>query len=163
MKPIDYESVISECTLALQVQPQFVRALLRRARAFEAVEVEGCFWTSSGSSAGSTAALGASAVRGAPIAGLGPCLPARPASKKGVNSAVGSVVSPNSKTDKSQNVLLPNENGPEIKTQSPKVVLKPFNNGSAVKPNSKNENQKDVHRQISEVAIRCRPLKLVYD
>ncbi|KAK6133217.1 hypothetical protein DH2020_033053 [Rehmannia glutinosa] len=33
MKPIDYETVISECNLALQVQPRFVRALLRRARA----------------------------------------------------------------------------------------------------------------------------------
>lgn len=37
MKPIDYDSVISECTMALQVQPRFVRALLRRARALEAV------------------------------------------------------------------------------------------------------------------------------
>lgn len=37
MKPIDYETVIAECSMALQVQPQFVRALLRRARAFEAI------------------------------------------------------------------------------------------------------------------------------
>ncbi|KAM3342974.1 protein CLMP1 [Capsicum galapagoense] len=37
MKPIDYDSVISECTMALQVQPRFVRAFLRRARALEAV------------------------------------------------------------------------------------------------------------------------------
>ncbi|KAJ1428701.1 Tetratricopeptide-like helical domain superfamily [Sesbania bispinosa] len=37
MKPIDHESVIAECTMALQVQPQFVRALLRRARAYESV------------------------------------------------------------------------------------------------------------------------------
>jgi tetratricopeptide (TPR) repeat protein len=196
MKPIDYESVISECTLALQVQPQFVRALLRRARAFEAVgkyelavqdvqlllasdpnhkdaldiaqRLRAAFGHRQEAqqdlhSRPSPAALGASAVRGAPIAGLGPCLPARPASKKGANSAVGSVVSPNSKIDKSQNVLLPNENGPETKTQLPKVVLKPFNNGPAVQPNSKNENHKDVHRQNLEVAIRCRPLKLVYD
>lgn len=37
IKPIDYDSVISECTFALQVQPQFVRALLRRARTYEAI------------------------------------------------------------------------------------------------------------------------------
>ncbi|CAH8391603.1 unnamed protein product [Eruca vesicaria subsp. sativa] len=37
MKPIDYEKVISECLMALQVQPGSTRALLRRARAFEAV------------------------------------------------------------------------------------------------------------------------------
>ncbi|KAG2684388.1 hypothetical protein I3843_10G073100 [Carya illinoinensis] len=36
LKPIDYETVIAECTMALQVQPRFFRALLRRARAFEA-------------------------------------------------------------------------------------------------------------------------------
>lgn len=194
MKPIDYESVISECTLALQVQPQFVRALLRRARAFEAVgkyelavqdvqlllasdpnhkdaldiaqRLRAAFGPRQEAqqdlhSRPSPAALGASAVRGAPIAGLGPCLPARPASKKGANSAVGSVVSPNNKVDRSQNVLLPTENGPENKTQMPKVVLKPFNNGPAVQSNSKNESQKD--RNLSEVSIRWRPLKLVYD
>ncbi|OIV89770.1 hypothetical protein TanjilG_02902 [Lupinus angustifolius] len=33
MKPIDYETVIAESTMALQVQPQFLRALLQRARA----------------------------------------------------------------------------------------------------------------------------------
>ncbi|CAN8305426.1 unnamed protein product [Cochlearia groenlandica] len=37
MKPIDYDNVIAECTMALQVQPGFTRALLRRARALEAV------------------------------------------------------------------------------------------------------------------------------
>lgn len=37
MKPIHYDAVISECALALQVRPRFVRALLRRARAFEGV------------------------------------------------------------------------------------------------------------------------------
>lgn len=37
MKPIDYDSVIAECSLALHVQPRFARALLRRARAFEAL------------------------------------------------------------------------------------------------------------------------------
>ncbi|KFK43395.1 hypothetical protein AALP_AA1G120600 [Arabis alpina] len=37
INPIDYEEVISECSLALTVQPGLTRALLRRARAFEAV------------------------------------------------------------------------------------------------------------------------------
>ncbi|KAH7838696.1 hypothetical protein Vadar_030002 [Vaccinium darrowii] len=37
MKPINYETVISECSMALQVEPKFVRALLRRAKAFEAI------------------------------------------------------------------------------------------------------------------------------
>ncbi|KAI5414519.1 protein CLMP1 [Lathyrus oleraceus] len=196
MKPIDYESVISECTLALQVQPLFVRALLRRARAFEAVgkyelavqdvqlllasdpnhkdaldisqRLRAVFGPRQEAqqdlhSRPSPAALGASAVRGAPIAGLGPCLPARPGSKKGVSSAVGAVVSPNNKVDKSQNVLLTAENGSETTKRQQNVALKPLSNGPAVQPNSKNVNQKGINGQLSEVAIRWRPLKLVYD
>lgn len=199
MKPVDYEAVIAECTMALQVQPRFVRALLRRARAFEAVgkyemavqdvqfllaadpsnhdalDIAQRLRTALGPrqeaqqdlhSRPSPAALGASAVRGAPIAGLGPCLPARPAVKKGVNSVVGSVMSPsNNKLDKSQSVL-PNENGPDTKSQPPKLVLKP-SNGSAKPPNAKKEDHKEqsstIHGQCSEVAIRWRQLKLVYD
>ncbi|TKY53972.1 Tetratricopeptide repeat protein 1 [Spatholobus suberectus] len=199
MKPIDYEAVIAECTMALQVQPSFVRALLRRARAFEAVgkyemavqdlqfllaadpsnrdalEISQRLRTALGPrqeaqqdlhSRPSPAALGASAVRGAPIAGLGPCLPARPVAKKGANSAVGSVVSPNNnKLDKSQPVL-PAENGPDTKSQLPKLVLKP-SNGSAKPPNPKKDDHKEQsstnHGQRSEVATRWRPLKLVYD
>ncbi|KFK43396.1 hypothetical protein AALP_AA1G120700 [Arabis alpina] len=37
INPIDYEEVISECSLALKIQPGFTRALLRRAKAFEAL------------------------------------------------------------------------------------------------------------------------------
>ncbi|KAL2339233.1 hypothetical protein Fmac_013679 [Flemingia macrophylla] len=199
MKPIDYEAVIAECTMALQVQPRFVRALLRRARAFEAVgkyemavqDVQFLLAVDPGNrdalelaqrlrtalgprqeaqqdlhSRPSPAALGASAVRGAPIAGLGPCLPARPAPKKGANSAVGSgVLCSNNKLDKSQPVL-PSENGPDVKSQLPKVVLRP-SNASAKQPNAKKDDPKEqsstVSRQRSEVAIRWRPLKLVYD
>lgn len=201
MKPIDYEAVISECTMALQVQPRFVRALLRRARAFEAVgkyemavqdvqsllgadpnhrdalEIAQRLRTALGPrqeaqqdlhSRPSPAALGASAVRGAPIAGLGPCLPARAAPKKGANSAVGTVVSPNNKLDKSQ-PFLPTENGPETKSPMPKLVLKP-SNGSVKPPNLRNVNQKEqsshssaIHGQRVEVPIQWRPLKLVYD
>lgn len=199
MKPIDYEAVIAECTMALQVQPRFVRALLRRARAFEAVgkyemavqdvqfllaadpsnrdalEIAQRLRTALGPrqeaqqdlhSRPSPAALGASAVRGAPIAGLGPCLPARPAAKKGANSAVGaSMLQSNNKLDKSPSVL-PNENGPDTKSQSSKLALKP-SNGSPRPPNAKKEDHKElsstIHGQRSEVAIRWRQLKLVYD
>ncbi|KAE9591504.1 putative PB1 domain, tetratricopeptide-like helical domain-containing protein [Lupinus albus] len=193
MKPIDYETVIAECTMALQVQPQFVRALLRRARAFEALgkygmamldvqvllgvepnhgdtlEIAQRLRTTLGTrqeaqqdlhSRPSPAALGASAVRGAPFAGLGPSLPARPGPKKGASAAVGSVVSPNYKTENPQ-VVLSAENGLENKSQLPKIVLKP-SNGSASSSNSRKGNQKE-HRQHSEVLVRWRPLKLVYD
>lgn len=36
MKPLQYDAAIGECSLALQAHPGFPRALLRRARAFEA-------------------------------------------------------------------------------------------------------------------------------
>ncbi|KAI9124139.1 hypothetical protein K1719_005439 [Acacia pycnantha] len=201
MKPIDYETVIAECTMALQVQPQYARALLRRARSFEAIgkyemamqDVQGLLAadpnhrdaleiaqrlrTALGprqeaqqdlQSRPSPAALGASAVRGAPIAGLGPCLPARPVSKKAANSAGGSFAPSNSKPEKSQPTLV-TENGPETKSQMPKVVLKP-SNSSARSMNARKENHNElsshssvIHGQHLEFAIRWRPLKLVYD
>ncbi|OIV97099.1 hypothetical protein TanjilG_10045 [Lupinus angustifolius] len=37
MKPIDYKTIIAEYTMAIQVQPRFLQALLRKTRAFEAV------------------------------------------------------------------------------------------------------------------------------
>ncbi|KAH7388431.1 hypothetical protein KP509_16G075100 [Ceratopteris richardii] len=37
MKPVQYEAVVRECTLALEARPCFARALFRRARAFEAL------------------------------------------------------------------------------------------------------------------------------
>ncbi|XP_042448394.1 protein CLMP1-like [Zingiber officinale] len=37
MRPVDHEAVAAECSLALQAQPGFPRALLRRARALEAL------------------------------------------------------------------------------------------------------------------------------
>ncbi|XP_019418915.1 PREDICTED: HSP-interacting protein-like [Lupinus angustifolius] len=199
MKPTDYESVIAECTMALQVQPQFARALIRRARAFEAVgkyemamldvqvllgvepnhgdalEIARRLRTALGTrqeaqqdlhSRPSPAALGASAVRGAPIAGLGPSLPARPGPKKGASAATGLLVSPNYKPEKPQ-VILSSENGHENKSQSPKLSLKP-SSGSANTSNPRKGNQKDLlshsaNVQHSEVVIRLRPLKLVYD
>lgn len=204
MKPIDYETVIAECSMAIQVQPRFVRALLRRARAYEAIgkhemamqdvqvllgadpnhrdalEIAQRVRTALGprqeaqqdlQSRPSPAALGASAVRGAPIGGLGPCLPARPVPKKGTASAGGSVLPIVNKPEKQQPVL-PAENGPEPKTQFPKLVLKP-SNGSSKSSNLSKANQKELsssssvslpaHGQRLEAAIRWRPLKLVYD
>ncbi|KAK1571906.1 hypothetical protein Q3G72_024737 [Acer saccharum] len=205
MKPIDYETVITECTMALQVQPIFVRALLRRARAFEAIgkyemamqdvqvllgadanhrdalEISRRLRTALGprqeaqqdlQSRPSPAALGASAVRGAPIAGLGPCLPARPVPKKAAVSPGGQVVFPNSKLEKPQmNAAI--ENGHETKAQSPKVVLKPSNSSSKATGNPSKDSQREqslsssvslpTRRQVLEVPVRWRPLKFVYD
>ncbi|KAJ8761291.1 hypothetical protein K2173_001347 [Erythroxylum novogranatense] len=205
MKPIDYDTVIAECTMALQVQPRFVRALLRRARAFEAIgkyemamqdvqlllgadpnhrdalDVARRLRTALGprqeaqqdlQSRPSPAALGASAVRGAPIAGLGPCLPARPVSKKGVTPGVGSVLSPNSKLEKPQ-VNMVGENGPETRTHMPKLTLKPSSGSSKSTANPGMNGQGEQgstssvslpnHGKCSEVVIQFRPLKLVYD
>ncbi|XP_022954875.1 protein CLMP1-like [Cucurbita moschata] len=203
MKPIDYDTVIAECTMALQVQPLFVRALLRRARAFEAIgkyemamqdvqvllvadpnhrdalDIAQRLRAAVGprqeaqqdlQSRPSPAALGASAV-GAPIAGLGPCLPARPVQKKAVASVGGATGLLNSKMDKHQGVL-PTENGPtEPKLQFPKVVLKP-SSGSSKAPNVCEDKLKEgsfssllshAQSQHQEPKVQLRPLKLVYD
>ncbi|WRX28525.1 PB1 domain - like 10 [Theobroma cacao] len=202
MKPIDYDTVIAECTMALQVQPRFVRALLRRARAFEAIgkyemamqdvqlllgddpnhkdalEIVRRLRTALGprqeaqqdlQSRPSPAALGASAVRGAPIAGLGPCLPARPVPKKTAASPPGgSVVSPINKLEKHQ-INLATENGPENKARLPKLVLKPLGGSLKATDNINKDGQREqsfsasVHGQVPEEAVQRRPLKLVYD
>lgn len=204
MRPINYDSVISECTMALQVQPQFTRALLRRARAYEAIgkydlamadvqallssdpdhgdalDIAGRLSTALGSrpeaqqdlqSRPSPAALGASAVS-APIAGLGPCLPARPVPKKSTGTLGGANALPNNKNEKPQPVV-PAENGPNIKTNLPKVVLKPETRPSKPNENSSNDGQKgrtslsstslSAHRTAPEAVVKWRPLKLVYD
>lgn len=194
MKPIDYENVIAECTMALQVQPRFVRALLRRARAFEAIgkyemamqdvqvllmaepkhrdalEIAQRLRTALGPrqeaqqdlhSRPSPAALGASAVRGAPIGGLGPCLPARPVQKKGTTSVGLAAASTNSKAEKPHTVL-PTENGSEPRAQLPKLVLTP-SNSSTKHPNTSNQKEPSSSSSVSLPAIRWRPLKLVYD
>ncbi|KAK6133270.1 hypothetical protein DH2020_033031 [Rehmannia glutinosa] len=193
MKPIDYETVISECNLALQVQPRFVRALLRRARAFEAIgkyemamqdvqslliadpnhgdalEIAGRLRMALGprqeaqqdlQSRPSPAALGASAVRGAPIAGLGPCLPARPVPKKQVSSPTV----PSNKSEKLYPIP-PIENGLETRNQLPKVVLKPSNGSSRPNVNASKDNLKEqlTHPSLQQVTVKYRPLKLVYD
>ncbi|XP_011096015.1 HSP-interacting protein [Sesamum indicum] len=203
MKPIDYGAVISECTLALQVQPQFVRALLRRARAFEAVgkyemamqdvqsmlmadpnhhdalDIAGRLRMSLGArqetqqdpQRPSPAALGASAVRGTPVVGLGPCSPARPVLKKPVSSVAAPTV-PSNKSEKFY-LIPPVENGPGTKNQLPKVVLKSSNGSSVPTGNSGKDNQREqstspsgslpLCEQAAHSTMRWRPLKLVYD
>ncbi|GAV61235.1 PB1 domain-containing protein/TPR_11 domain-containing protein [Cephalotus follicularis] len=205
MKPIDYGTVIAECTMALQVQPRFVRALLRRARAFEAIgkyemamqdvqvllgadanhrdalEIARRLRTALGprqeaqqdlQSRPSPAALGASAVRGAPIGGLGPSLPARPVAKKPTGSSVISVVSPSYKMEKPQ-MNLATENGPDSKTQLPKVLWKPSNGSMKGLDNQGKDCRREQslsssvslpnHGQVVEVSTQWRALKLVYD
>ncbi|GER56304.1 tetratricopeptide repeat-containing protein [Striga asiatica] len=189
MKPIDYDTVISECNLALQVQPLFVRALLRRARAYEAIgkyelamqdvqslliaepnhsdalEIASRLRMALGPvqqdlpSRPSPAALGASAVRGAPIAGLGPCLPARPVPKK-------QVTVPPSKSEKLYPIP-PVENRPEKKSiQLSNVVLKPSNgptSANATKDDSTQKERSNFKEQSKQAKIQYRQLKLVYD
>lgn len=204
MRPIDYDSVISECTMALQVQPRFVRALLRRARAFEAIakydmamadvqvllgsdpnhgdalDIARRLRTALGprqeaqqdlQSRPSPAALGASAVRGAPIAGLGPCLPARPPpAKKGAGAGTNG---PSGNRNEKPQLVLATENGPDVKTQMPKVVLKPASGSSKPYENTLKNFVKDqapasstlfsAPRPSREAIIQWRQLKLVYD
>ncbi|KAL8214733.1 hypothetical protein R6Q57_004182 [Mikania cordata] len=200
MKPIDYKMVVSECSMALQVQPGYVRALLRRARAFEAVgkyemamlDVQTLLSADpnhrdaleiarrlSGPIVGgrqeaqdllsrpSPAALGASAIRGAPIAGLGPCLPARPVPKKTVPTGPsGSIGVANNKLDKTYPVP-PVEVEQEVKTtQMPKLVLK--SSSASNKPSANGDKDKKNEMLISskpratKAAIQWRSLKLVY-
>ncbi|KAK4782975.1 hypothetical protein SAY86_007349 [Trapa natans] len=209
MKPIDYDTVISECTLALQIQPRFVRALLRRARAFEALgkselamqdalillsvepnnqdglEIARRLRMLLGSSQQeaqqdlqsrpSPAALGASAVRaGAPVGGLGACLPSRSAPKKGI--AMASTSAPvNSKVEKPPQQSLVPDNNSGTNTQMPKVSLRPLTD-SLSKPlsNSGSEDQrKDGQNSLNAfagaavhspgISVQWRPLKLIYD
>ncbi|XP_050232436.1 protein CLMP1 [Mercurialis annua] len=200
MKPIDYDAVISECNMALQVQPRFVRALLRRARAFEAtgklemamqdiqlllgvepnhkdaLDIAGRLRTVLGSrqeaqqdlhSRPSPAALGASAVHGAPISGLGPCLPARPVSKKVSTPLEASAVLAGNKLDKSPTNSV-SENGPETKTHLPKLVSKPSTGSSksTTVTNKDTQGEQPFSSSASlpvKVAVQWRPLKLVYD
>ncbi|EPS58441.1 hypothetical protein M569_16373, partial [Genlisea aurea] len=194
MKPIDYEAVISECSSSLLVQPSYVRALLRRARAYEAIgkhemamqdvqlllasdpnngdalEIAGRLRTALGprqeaqqdlQSRPSPAALGASAV-GAPISGLGPCLPARTVPKKAAPLPLHSP-----RSDKmTMHQTPPVENGSpsssQIKAQMPKVLLKPSRSSSDSSKDKQNEKSAGPAPEKAAV-LQYRQLKLVYD
>ncbi|XP_020582741.1 HSP-interacting protein [Phalaenopsis equestris] len=191
MRPVDHEAVAAECSLALQAQPRYCRALLRRARALEALRrydlalqdvnslltlepshsdaldlarrlraalsvspahhVEQCI-----ASRPSPAALGASAVRAtAPIAGLGPCLPSRPATKKPSSPPpLQKIVVEKEKTP----VAISLPNGPQLKSESSSPVL--------LRPASRADygNKLSSEGAVKSLTItRMRPLKLVYD
>ncbi|CAH2048129.1 unnamed protein product [Thlaspi arvense] len=178
MKPIDYESVISECTSALRVQPGFSRALLRRARAYEAVGKFGLAAEDVSVLLGSDpnhkdageisrrlraaalgpqqdlqsrpspAALGASAALGGPVAGLGPCLPSRPVVKKGAASPVGYVTTLPSKVERSPVT----ENGSVSVGKAQAAARKVVSSSSSVA----------VVGKVQEKIVRLRPLKFVY-
>ncbi|KAJ8544708.1 hypothetical protein K7X08_017291 [Anisodus acutangulus] len=164
MKPKDYDSVISECTMALQVQPRFIRALLRRARAYEAVgkyemamqdvqmlldadgnhrdalEIAGRLSMMLGprqqdlQSRPSPAALGASAVGATSIAGLGG--PCLPSRSMSKKPAPSAGASVVSVINKPEKPshVMPAENGTQAKVQMLRVVLKPSTGPS--KPNA---------------------------
>ncbi|PKU78783.1 protein CLMP1 [Dendrobium catenatum] len=191
MRPIDHEAVAAECSLALQAQPRYCRALLRRARALEALrrydlalqDVNSLLALEpshsdaldlarrlrvalspspshhveqSLASRPSPAALGASAVRAAaPIAGLGPCLPSRPVSKK-PSSPPPLQKFAAEKERVSATISLPN--GPQLKSESSSPSLPRL----AVKADYENNLSSDAAAK-STVITRVRPLKLVYD
>ncbi|MQM18011.1 hypothetical protein Taro_050994 [Colocasia esculenta] len=215
MRPIDHEAVAAECTLALLAQPRYPRALLRRARAFEALgrhaaalqDVQSLLAADpsnrdalelarrlraaiSGSalqqqqqqeeaaaqqdlpSRPSPAALGASAVRGAPIGGLGPCLPARHVPKK---SSPPPPPQPQT-VGQPEKLLLQqlgssgNSSGRELETPTPTSgslvpqvhSAEPSPNGtsSLAQPVPPGNPSSGTSRLVVE---RWRPLKLVYD
>ncbi|KAF9590725.1 hypothetical protein IFM89_037120 [Coptis chinensis] len=207
MKPVDYETVVSECTFALQVQPLFSRALVRRARAYEglgkldmamhdvlavlgfepnnrdALEIVARLRGTTRNeqdlqSRPSPAALGASAVRGAPIAGLGPVLPARPVAKKAVLNVGGNVTSPSNKVaEKNPQLRGSFEDGSEVKSQqqATKTALKLSKDSSTATPVTTTLNKNNLKDEFSSVlkkinvqasnpmVTQWRPLKLVYD
>uniref|UniRef100_M4DT84 PB1 domain-containing protein n=1 Tax=Brassica campestris TaxID=3711 RepID=M4DT84_BRACM len=189
MKPIDYDKVISECSMALQVHPGFTRALLRRARALEAVgkyelaaqDVNLLLGADPNhkdatemsrrlmmcgpggpQSRPSPAALGASAALGGPVNGLGPCLPSRQVHKKVASSSSSPVALPvvSSNSKVERPKMNPLvENGHEGKTQMAKIVLKPLNDSSSKGLMMKAEQSSSSQEKVT----RWRPLKFVYD
>lgn len=212
VKPVDYNAVIAECSLALQVQPRFSRALLRRARAFEslgkydmamqdiqllllgdpnhgdALEIARRLRAALGprqeaqqdlQSRPSPAALGASAVRGAPMGGLGPGLPARPVSKK---ASAPPIPPPNHKLEKPPSPtaqdMQTSSNAPDLK-RPPVSTFKSHKTSTEPALCLDNDNSKDILSPSSwpptsfpslpahappliSATTRWRQLKLVY-
>ncbi|KAL1199039.1 Protein CLMP1 [Cardamine amara subsp. amara] len=190
MKPVDYDNVIAECTMALKVQPGFTRALLRRARAFEAVGKyelavqdvnlllgadpnhkdatemsRRLMMAGSGpQSRPSPAALGASAALGGPVNGLGPCLPSRSVHKK-VASSSSSSTSPVGSLATSKVVVERQQMSPVIENGSQSKTQMPKIVLKPLIDSSKGTMMKaeSVAVVTQEKRIRWRPLKFVYD
>ncbi|PKA63578.1 TPR repeat-containing thioredoxin TTL4 [Apostasia shenzhenica] len=187
IRPVDHEAVVGECSLALQAQPLYPRALLRRARAFEALrrydlalqDVNSLLAVDpsnsdaldlarrlraapspsvahhhdqSNASRPSPAALGASAVRvAAPITGLGPYLPTRPAPKK--PSSPPQLQQSSVSEKEKPSVSVPPANG--VRARSDSFPPSPF------KPTTISDSTKKP--SFSATTSKRRPLKLVYD
>ncbi|KAF5202984.1 hypothetical protein FRX31_007429 [Thalictrum thalictroides] len=117
----------------------------------------------------SPAAFGASAVRGAPIAGLGPVLPARPVPKKTASSTKETVTSPSYKaTEKTQQQLHIRDDGSELKGQQVKSVSKPSKDSSLVSsftnPNKQisNDQASKIREQYAVIDIAPAQLQFLF-
>lgn len=159
MKPIDYETVISECSMALQVEPRYGRALLRMAKAFEAIRKYEMAMLDVQALLGSEPNHGDALEIGLRLrTALGPLYEAqldlqsraspaalgalaRPVPKKATASALGQVVLPSdNKPDKPQLVPI-TESGPKVNNHLPKLALKPSNDST--KSNATKVSQKE--------------------
>lgn len=209
MKPVQYDVVVNECTLALEVHPRFSRALFRRARAYEGMgklelamqDLQALLQVDSNHqdalehikrlrvalgnkqdaqpdlqnrptmpsfSGTSPAAVGASAVRGTPVGGMGPCLPARPVPKK-----------KNKQDRNSAEMLSAQLNGPSLQEiPLPKSSASPSSPGKtsatefskvSLKVISENGSQDHKAKCVTQPVkkaqkeIKWRPLKLIFD
>ncbi|KAK3129257.1 hypothetical protein QOZ80_6BG0475230 [Eleusine coracana subsp. coracana] len=187
LRPVDHEAVAQECSLALQAEPRFPRALLRRARALEALgrhelaladtlalltldpdhrdaidlahRLRSRVNTATASSTPEPTSRPSPAALGASavVAGLGPSLPARQFPKK------------TSPTPQQPGPAMAKSNPPP----SPKLVPFPNTLPSSAKPSATDSSRKaSLTLPLSATAAACtgnkavmkwRPLKLVYD
>lgn len=212
MKPVQHESVVNECTLALEVHPRFSRALFRRARAYEAMgrlelamqDVQALLQVDVNHQDGlelvkrlrvalgnkqdaqqdlqnrpampaysgtSPAAVGASAVRGTPVGGMGPCLPARPVPKKKNKQErlPGDNLSNQSNGPPLQELPLPMSSKGSSSPQKTSVLE--FSRASSKVKISGESNGSQGHEvkhapqpmKKAQAEIQWRPLKLIFD
>lgn len=211
MRPVQHDSVVNECTLALEVHPRFSRALLRRARAYEAMgrlelamqDVQALLQVDANHQDGlelvkrlrvalgnkqdaqqdlqnrptmpaysgtSPAAVGASAVRGTPVGGMGPCLPARPMPKKKNKQErlPGENLNNQSNGPPLQELPLPmSSKGPS----SPRKTLVSESSKASSRVISREPNGSQAHEvkhapqpmKKAQPEITWRPLKLIFD
>ncbi|WVZ57204.1 hypothetical protein U9M48_007614 [Paspalum notatum var. saurae] len=161
LRPVDHEAVAQECSLALQAEPRFPRALLRRARALEALgrhelaladalallaldpdhrdaidlsyRLRARVNAASAASESTSRPSPAALGASAVVAGLGPSLPARPFPKK------QSPPAPPTPSQQPNPTSIPKSNPPP----SPKLV--PFSNSptSSAKPSAADNSKTD--------------------
>lgn len=211
MKPVQYESVVNECTLALEVHPRFSRALFRRARAYEAMgrlelamqDVQALLQVDANHQDGlelvkrlrvalgnkqdaqqdlqnrptvpaysgtSPAAVGASAVRGTPVGGMGPCLPARPMPKKKNKQErlPGDNLNNQSNGPPLQETPLPMSSKGSSSPQKTSVLESSRASSRVISTESNGSQGHEVKRAAqpmkkAQAEIQWRPLKLIFD